>query len=957
MPKFLIISSDNSGLYTLLDIDVQESLKVKLHFRTSDSEEFLNSKDVDCFIFIPPADKDRLKLQKNIFISYRELLCLTRLSSDLDTNMKTLLTQIERDTFHPFTIKLGKDQINQICDSEVKSKLISALIYLLTFLAKVRTLSEDIRYRLAIVANYAGLPSALFLPPEERVISPFAETISAREIVDELSKFTKNDSQTSQVVTQKIVENTKDIFRILAERENSLDDFEYRAEQEEFSLLVESAFEKKKHLIIEAGTGVGKSIGYLIPCYHTAFDKGEPVIISTYTKFLQEQILNSDYVRLRELLSRPIPPPVILKGRENYVCLEKMRLKLFGDIESLSELIEELAHSAGKRQPNSQEERFQVLSLLNLTVRILVEFIGDFERLFLGFQEEDEFQASVRESLSCAFRGCLRERCPLFKNCFFYSQRELAEKSPLIILNHALLFSLYHLGLEATDALSNFVDKTRYFILDEAHSLEDAILSALRSEINSFNITDFTNSLLRLTDNKALLNRLSIPEENLTEEERNDKARLSAIRMKVPEFAEEIQHIHRELTHLSEILYLNFRDRDEEILQFEFTSHPEEEKNILKEQFFEVITNLNHILREFNYHLAFLYEKTLRVEGKELFEIDDNKYQIQLRETTNYLAELIEASSNLLIEETHIVRWLEVKPRKYEEGYFYRLCASPVTVGNVFSEFVITKDSVTMVSGTISIRGNFNFFKQALNLDALGSEKLLEAKLASPFNFKERALVILPIDVPEPDFLDKERYSKYLESLAITITESARCFEGNVLVLFNSYSDLNRTKELCYEELVDSGLTPIVQSRAVSRLSLAQDFRKSKGAVLLGTRSFWEGFDVKGEDLKCVIISKLPFPNIKDPMTNGKIRFLESEGIDSFLNFMLPTAIIRFTQGFGRLIRGKKDYGCVIVMDKRIMTKAYGRSFLDNLPKPRIEQVKQTEIMNKINDFLSGIRS
>lgn len=959
MANFLIISAEKDEGYRALELFVKPELDAEVRFHPFLSEEELSRTDLDCAIFMDAISEHKLRLAKNAFINLRELSQIVGAEAERRMALEDFNRKLMEGAFEPLKVRV--EQGEDIEDADWQ-EILGALFNLLSFLSKVVKLGNEVKLGLLKIANEGEIPPALLLASEEEGLLTYQESLDAKE----LAKFLQPLERREKAKPKKVLplRSLEDAFLRLKEGKLEKLGFEYRKEQEEFAYKVEEAFSTKTHLIIEAGTGVGKSIGYLLPAILHSIESEERVVISTYTKILQEQLIKSDFPMLSHLLEEELPAPVVLKGRENYLCLEKMRLRVFGDVDELRQFFGEIKERAKVAGRGRKANRILALTLIRLSLSVLEEAEdklingarGDFERIQLDMAEDENIGEAIREKLSCAFRGCLKERCPLFRECFFYCQRDLAEKARLTVLNHALLFSLYHPLSEPEDFLASFVDKSLYFVLDEAHNLEEAILSALSSKISSFELIDFANSLLRLMENKALINRLSIPEDKLNDEEKQVRQSLSETRRIIPSYAEEIFSIFEEIKEIAEKLYLNFRDREEEIFQFEIINYEDDAKRRLKEEILEIVEKLDEILSQLSLLLHVFAEKTGRAEGASVFEIDDNRYQIALRETVNHLAELKEASKKLLTESNEIARWMEVRLLGDAEGYFFNLCASPVTVGKAFADFLSSKDCVVMVSGTIAVRNSFEFFKRSLGIEQMERENLMEVRLQSPFDYEERALVLIPADTPAPDFYDKKEHRNYLEALAQAVVFSANAFHGRTLVLFNSYSDLNKVAEMCEEKLVELGLKPLLQTRTSSRTRLAEQFKRLEGAVLLGTRSFWEGFDVKGERLECVIISKLPFPNVKDPMVAGRARLLEAQGRSSFNEFMLPYAILKFVQGFGRLIRSKTDFGSVIVMDRRILSKNYGASFIESLPKTRVETVSLEETPRRLRRFLDSVR-
>jgi len=946
-----IISVGEDGYDSAL-VSWQE-LEVQVDIRSGLTKEELAKTSPDFIVAIPPVTARELAFAGNQEFSFAELSRLLSAFAGKEANEKLptedyLFAINDRSTFSPLTVSVAETK-------KTPPALLLPLYTLLKLLARLLPLPLSLRYRLAIIADECSLPYSLFTSWEEEYSALALEEQFPPEEIVQILREAHSQKSPATADSMPALKDIDQIFReIEAGRFNQLD-FEFRKEQWDFSLEIESAIKDELHLIIEAGTGIGKSIGYLLPGIRKAFQENEPVIVSTYTKILQEQILLSDFPRACALLERQIPAPVVLKGRENYLCLEKLRLRMLSGRDEIRELLSETMSRSGRERLAVREKRALGIALVALIISSLSRRIGDFEHLVFARDSSETVASAIRDEFNCAFRGCLRETCPLLRECFFYSQRELAERSLLTIVNHALLFSLYHPLADETDAIANFIDKSHYFILDEAHNLEDAILSSLLTDINSFELISFINNVQRLVENKKLQARLLLNEEDVPLEDREHFRRIQEFCVLAPSFTEKIYRIYQEWLKLAKQAYETL-SQEEDILALTILEEPTEETREIQQNLLRITEDFLASLQGIESYLLVLAERTARASPSPFLEIDDNRYQIALREVVNHFAELKESAYRFLVEQSAIARWLEVKPIRERDEYFFSLNACPVIVGDAFKDFLLAKKSVCMVSGTLSIHGNFQYFKSALNIDAGLEEKLYERIIKSPFDYAGRTLLLISKDVPEPDFENKQEYAKYLESLAQGIAEVVKCFGGNTLVLFNSYSDLERVAEICEEALMSEGLTLLRQFRGVSKVQLSYDFRRIDGAVLFGTRSFWEGFDVKGEDLQCVVITRLPFPNIKEPLTSGKIRYLESVRRNSFTQFILPSAILKFTQGFGRLMRSKDDFGVVLIMDKRVLTKRYGKSFLENLPSPKVTEVNTADIYKVTTDFLARIK-
>ena len=809
----------------------------------------------------------------------------------------------------------------------------------------LESISDRLRAAIERIASETGFPTALITISESESI--LGETAyHPADVRADLPARAKMRADTA-LDALKSLPRMEEVFRKLREKEYAGMGYEYRPEQEQFAKAVSEALECDGHLLIEAGTGVGKSLGYLIPATRHALASGETVLVSTNTKILQDQLLLSDYPKLCELLNYHLPPPVVLKGRENYLCLEKLRLQVLGTRTDLRETLGELREIG--------EGHAVALTLMRLAIHIATETSGDYEHVMFPAQLPADTAQRIKRMFSAAFRGCLRDRCPMHNQCYFYSQREAAEKSLLVIVNHALLFALAIPGVNPADQMASFVDKAQVWVLDEAHNLEEVLLDQMGVALISGDIIEFINGLQRLAQGRALGMRLGMPVSEVPTDDQEAFGKLKALQTEVPGYAERCYESFRSLTAIAESAFQRLADdRGGDTQRWDFTEPTREEVAEVKEEMAEAITTFYDYLIDMSGGMTLLAEQTAGNADNFLY-IDDSRYQIQLRDAINVFVSLKEACKRLLGDEETWVKWMEVTRSGRRRDVFWMMAACPVVVGTHFQELISARKSALMVSGTLAINGKFGYVKRCLGLEAMDAAQMKEVILSSPFDFKRNALVIIPSDMPEPSFNDRAAHEHYLEALAELTADAVRVFGGSTLVLFNSYADLQKVSDMC-TELCDDGFKLLIQERGISKHQLVDDFKSMEKAVLFGMRSFWEGFDIKGDDLQCVIISRFPFPNLHDPLTAGKARYIDRHGGSSFTDYMLPYAIMKFTQGFGRLIRSTDDYGCVLLLDGRVLTKRYGLDFLRNLPGPTIVKLPRHDVADEMQTFLSNRR-
>lgn len=669
--------------------------------------------------------------------------------------------------------------------------------------------------------------------------------------------------------------------------------YEYRSQQVEVLQAVANAFNEGRHLLVEAGTGTGKSLAYLLPAIYFAVKNSERVVISTNTINLQEQIFVKDIPTLQDILPLKFRSALV-KGRSNYLC--QRRLDIF----------------RRNRQLNEGETRLlaKVLVWLPSTVT------GDRAELFLPTSTE---QAPWRH-VSAEAETCSLERCRYRENgrCFYYRAHEKAEAAHLIIVNHALLLS-------DVAAQSRVLPPYRYLIVDEAHHLEDAttrqlsftteqrrlerLLDEISRDLGSGNYTGYLAQLLKTT-------RRSAPE---------------AIYTKMEQL---IKELHRSVEIGKRHLY-DFYNELQIFLHNHAPGSQAYDKRLRLTASLRVQpdwTNIETMGDNLCTNLYHLGEKLEKLAGG-LAELDEfdvpylEDLAQDLRGLLHGVREHHEQFNAMLFEPSpQEIYWAQVSV----STQLVSLHAAPLHVGQLVKKHLFyTKHSVILTSATLRTDRDFRFIKERLS-----AEDADEAAVGSPFDFERQALLYLPTDVPEPN---QPQYQKALEQALIPLI---RTVGGRTLVLFTSYHQLRATQRAIARPLANAQIAIFAQGEGTSRAQLLENFRTTERAVLLGTRSFWEGIDVLGPALSCLVISRLPFSVPDDPIFATRAETFD----DPFNEYSVPETILRFRQGFGRLIRSTTDRGVVVVMDKRLLTKRYGEKFLNSLPPCTVIRASLAEL-------------
>jgi DNA polymerase-3 subunit epsilon/ATP-dependent DNA helicase DinG len=661
--------------------------------------------------------------------------------------------------------------------------------------------------------------------------------------------------------------------------------YEHRAEQVEMLRAVTQAFNTPNHLLVEAGTGTGKSLAYLLPAAQFAAQNDRRVIVSSNTINLQDQLFNKDIPDLQRILPLPFRA-AILKGRSNYLCMRRL--------------------AAFRRSRRLTPEQARVLA--KVFAWLPTTRTGDRAELLLINTDND-----VWADLQATPETCPGDGCPFRKTgrCFFYRARGRAERAHIIVVNHALLLS--DLAME-----SRILPEYDYVIIDEAHHLEEQATSQFSFEAGRAEVYAFFNALSHqdaetpgglVAQVPMLYSRNGV----------SDTAR-TALGTAIREVETDIDRAAPRLYDLFNVLARFLEQHnpngrsgtrrlyDEDIrLTSGFRIQPD--WTAVEIAWEGLSAGMNALLKDLQ-RLGDL------VEGLGLDEDSERDALLQeLRGQLQRGQEMRDGLDRILMDPSEEeIYWLSVG-RNSEEITVH---SAPLQVGPLLNErLFMEKSCVVLTSATLRTAGSFHFIEKRLNI-----EDPAELALDSPFDFKSSVLLYVPKDIPEPN---QPNYQKTVQQALIDL---CRATEGRALVLFTSNSQLRETYRAIQPALEDDEIVVLAQGVDGSRRQLLHNFRNTPRAVLLGTRSFWEGVDVVGEALICLVITRLPFSVPTDPIFSARAETFE----DPFNEFYLPEAILRFRQGFGRLIRSREDYGVVVVLDKRILTKPYGKTILRSLP-------------------------
>ncbi len=669
------------------------------------------------------------------------------------------------------------------------------------------------------------------------------------------------------------------------------ENYEYRPQQVEMLRAVTNAFSEGYHLMVEAGTGTGKSFAYLVPAALYALQNNTRVIISTNTINLQDQLIKKDIPDLNAALGLDLRA-VVLKGRGNYLCPRRLEIMR-------------------QRGPENGDE---MRVLAKVLVWLQDSQTGDRSEINLnGPTERDLWNRLSSEDEGCKTEVCVKRTggaCP------FYRTRQAAQAAHLLVVNHALLLADAATG-------NRVLPEYNFLVIDEAHHIEEATTSAMSFRINEGDLARLMREVGG--SSSGLLGRfLGLARQTLRP---SDQAAVTQLITRATDLAFRLDNyalhffnsVDAFLTEQREGRPVGLYAQQERILPATRSQPHWTEVEMTWEQTHDTLKLLLNILTDLQKGVADLLEG----ENDEMEDVIGgmgNLYR-RLDEIDTNLTGLVSQPS------TDKVYWAEIQPN----GNRLSLQAAPLHVGPLMESYLWhEKTSVILTSATLTAAGEFDYLRSRLNADEAD-----ELTVGSPFDYESSALVYVVNDIPEP--ADTSGHQRAVES---ALTHLAKAAGGRMLVLFTSYAQLKRTSQAIGSGLADAGITVFEQGEGASANTLLETFRETEKAVLLGTKSFWEGVDIPGQALSVVAIVKLPFDVPSDPIVAARSETFE----DAFSEYSLPEAILRFRQGFGRLIRTQTDRGVVAILDKRIITKRYGRNFLDSLPECTVKQGPLSEL-------------
>ncbi len=627
--------------------------------------------------------------------------------------------------------------------------------------------------------------------------------------------------------------------------------FEFRPQQQEMAARVAQALEEERHLVIEAGTGVGKSLAYLAPAILFALERHKKAIVSTHTINLQEQLLYKDIPILKKVL--PVEfEAALMKGRQNYLCPRRLERAL----QSAKELF--TGPEAGELQRLAEwASTTRDGSLSDLSV---------------------EPDPKVWTQVCSEAHICTQKTCGQNRRCFYQQARKRLLAADLIVLNHTLLFVLLGSPDAQQERESGFLFPNDFIIFDEAHTMEQVASKQIGIGVSQYGLRSTIQRLYNARTRKGLFTVM------------RDAVgvRLAA------ELIDDVEKFFAAVESKSDFRKgREFRVRDVDFVPDTITGR---------------LTALQ----------ARVAEAVKRVDD-EILKAELQEFGLRIRDARDGIAIFLEQSA------PKHVYWVE---RTGKTERFLALNAAPVDLAPVLGCMLFRENCCcVMTSATLAVgRPDLAYFRERI-----GATEAEPLQLGSPFDFQRQMKMFVVQTMPDP------RDTAYQKELERWIAHFVEKTDGRAFVLFTSYRDMRQVAGAMEKFFVENGMNFLLQGAGAPRSKLLEQFKSTPRSVLFGTDSFWGGVDVPGEALSNVIITRLPFAVPDHPLIEAKLELIEERGGDPFTEYSLPEAILKLRQGIGRLIRTKSDRGIIVILDKRIVTRPYGRAFMQALPKCPVE--------------------
>lgn len=678
--------------------------------------------------------------------------------------------------------------------------------------------------------------------------------------------------------------------------QTQMESYEERSGQRTMSEAVYDSFASRKHALIEAETGTGKSLAYLLPVVHEALKTEKRIVISTYTTQLQSQLLEEEIPLTASLIPYPFKV-ALLKGKRHYISLEKLAYEL--------------------NQTNENNYDFTLTKAM-LLVWITETTTGDIDEIQLpsgGYTFFNRISTEAENKVNPASTW--------FTKSYYQKAKRRAQQADIIITNHALL---------CADIFNDyqFIPTYSKAVVDEAHHLEETASKHYGLKLNDINMQYTLNNIGLIDEHNGIGKLIDNNDFHL------DPSYIDQWNTSFSQTKHEIDDLFQTLSQY----VINQHSAQKGLsdigrIQYRFERINDGDKQW--ETIIDMATRLGFCLKEL---IQFLSSIKNDIETKGIWDRHDSD---QLQGYIDTLQTYVDEIEEMFLKPTEptVVKWIEIDTNRTKQGVFLYL--EPTDISNHLTEdFFEQKESIVLTSATLTMRQSFSFIQKRLGIP---EDNVATYKIDSPFSYSDQVQLMVPNDFPA---VNKGNPDDYINATCESILSLADITKGRMLVLFTSYDMLKKSYRLLKEMLDTETYSLIAQGiSSGSRLRLKKNFQTFDQAILLGTSSFWEGVDIPGEDLSSLVIVRLPFQPPNHPVYEARSTLMKENGQNAFFELALPNAVIRFKQGFGRLIRSSSDRGIVFVCDGRIVKSRYGKFFTESIPDVHIDIDNTTELMKK----------
>jgi len=744
--------------------------------------------------------------------------------------------------------------------------------------------------------------AAALLHPDKPAVSDWINKlrlISMRQVIsrynppDNIRAADDEDTKVAVPLSQAYVEG---VFADGGPASTLMNVFEKRPEQVKYAKRYTLSLQQGQYFLAEAGTGTGKSLAYLIPALLYSSEHGKSALISTHTRSLQTQLFYKDLVQAEEIIGKKFSS-VLLKGRSNYVCLLRMHI----------------ARANATRNYDAQH----LADLASVLIWKDITKSGDLSEL-------SGLSTRVRRDVECDPGFCPGSQCSHYSRCFLFRVRRAVPRADIIVTNHALFFSDV---MADTDILGS----PGAVVFDEAHQIDKVATDMLTGELSRSTLSGIFEPLQ--SDDPGMPDRLSSLT-GLAVRRADDDETGAALRESGNECSLEVSKCQRSIGRL-------FAEVDSYVASRNLIPSDYSRRERL---------NANHqLLQLIDSSLFELFERFRNLEqklGRMVDHFDSAELEMDEILLVETVAGVVQSLRQYLIyidnlreaDDESWVRWLEVTTKGWVS-----LKIAPVEIAEILNKTVYEKhERILFTSATMTVDKDFSYIEDRLGINRLDEGKVKRSVFGSSFDYRSQMRFICSAYLPSPrtDYYQK-KLSQFLKTLFMKL-------DSSTMVLFTSYQSLKST----VSDLGGRFPRLVVQDSADAADRALADFRQLKPAILFGTDSFWQGIDLPGELLEVLVITRLPFSVPGDPIDSARMELIEKRGGNSFAEYSLPTAVLRFKQGFGRLIRTSLDEGVVLVTDSRLVKSSFGQVFLNSVPAEVVITSCWDEVEREIDSIL-----